>query len=374
MIAEQLRAPDLLGRVATAIHEQLGYDRVAIPLLDDRDAGVLVLRARAGGGAPASQEYRIPVARGIMGAAVREGRTVRVNDVEVDARYMPSPGGVGMRAELAVPIRSGERVLGVVDVESRSAITDEDEAGIEVLADQLGVALENVRLYERDRRLAVLEERQRLARVLHDSVTQHIFGMALIGESLVPAWQRDATEGERRAQRLVDLARAALLEMRQLLDELRPEDAAGETTGSEPRGLARLRRFGLVSALEQQTADLARTELRVELDATRYVPRDLRIEEGLFRIAQEALGNVVRHAGARQVLIRLVTKGGETRLEVADDGVGFGRDGRSGGGGFGISSMREQASELGGRLKVESAPGRGTRIEARIPDEGGVER
>jgi signal transduction histidine kinase len=381
IIAEDLRLDELLERAAGAIHELLGYPNVAIPLLDPRDPQVLVLRAVGGHYRTlVRHEYRIPVACGIMGAAVREERPQLVNDVAADPRHLPTPGATGITAELAVPIRLGGRTFGVVNVESADPFTDEDTANLQIVADQLAVAIENARLYEHGQRLAVLEERQRLARELHDSVTQHIFGMVLIGESLASAWRRNPEEAARRAQRMAELSRVALAEMRNLLDELRPDrERVDDGGGPDPTGLARVRRLGLVSALERQANDMAAEDLRIEVNAAGYVPQRTIVEEALFRIGQEALSNIVKHAGARHASITLMTGSGETRLDVRDDGTGFRRvaKGRERGartGGLGLSSMRERAEELGGRLRVESTPGRGTHIEVRIPDEGGASR
>ncbi|HSL72511.1 MAG TPA: GAF domain-containing protein, partial [Longimicrobiales bacterium] len=192
IIAANLDLDELLNRTADAIHELLSYQNVAIPLLEPDDPDTLVLNTVGGHYKKfVKGEYRIPVTEGIMGAAVRSGAVQMVNDVTADPRHIPTPGAMGIIAELAVPIRLGGRVLGVLNVESSVPFNDEDAASLQIVADHLAIAVENARLYERAQQLAAFEERQRLARELHDAVTQHIFGMNLIAQSLAAAWRRD---------------------------------------------------------------------------------------------------------------------------------------------------------------------------------------
>jgi signal transduction histidine kinase len=377
IITANLTLHELLQRAVDAIHELLGYPNVAIPLLEPGDPDVLVLNTVGGHYKRIVKgEHRIPVTQGLMGAAVRAREVVLVNDVASDPRHLPTPGADGITAELAVPIRLGDRVLGVLNVESSDPFTLDDAASLEIVADQLSVAIENARLYERAQRLAVLEERQRLARDLHDAVTQHIFGMNLIAQSLGPAWKRDPSEAERRVARLLDLSRMAMGEMRALLAEMRPAESSGADPDSGLSGLALVRRQGLAEALRRQISNVASDELRVVLDVRTYRLQPPEIEEALFRIAQEALSNVVKHAHAANVMIRLALEDGTVRLSVRDDGVGFRpRDlpARADGdaGGLGLSTMQERAQELGGSLEVRSSRKRGTMVEACLPSRVG---
>jgi signal transduction histidine kinase len=264
-------------------------------------------------------------------------------------------------------------VLGVLDVEAQEPFASEDVAGLEIVADQLAIAIENARLYERGQRLAILEERQRLARELHDSVTQQLFGLTMVAQSLVPAWRRDAAEGERRAERLLDLSRTALAEMRGLLAELRPGEAL------EPReevveplvGIGRVRRDGLSQALRSYAAGPQFDGLQVRVETRGFGRQPEPIENALYWIAREALHNALKHAHAHVLDVRLTAEGGMVRLQVEDDGVGFDASApsepRADGSGLGLASMRDRAQALGGHLSIRSKPGAGTRVSAAVP-------
>lgn len=374
IITTSLRLPELLQAAADAIHELLGYANIAIPLLEPGDPDVLVITTTGGEYRHLIQdEYRVPVTEGIMGAAVTSGEVLLVNDVGSDPRHVPTPGAEGIRAELAVPIRLGDRVLGVLNVESPDTFSEDDAASLQIVADQLAVGIENARLYERGQRLAVLEERQRLARDLHDSVTQQIFAMKLIAESLGPAWRRDPEEAARRCGRLKDLTHTALGEMRALVAELRPDEPVPATAATSGIGL--LRQKGLVAAVRQYAAEITTGTPSIDVESETYQPQPREAEEALFRIAQEAMSNAVRHSGAGRIDVHLSANASAVRLSVRDDGSGFdpygaaGRTARDadGSGGFGLTTMRERANALGGVLDVRSSAGRGTVIEATIP-------
>jgi len=552
IITANLQLDELLQQAADAIHELLGYANVAIPLVEPEDPETLVLRTTGGSYREIIQrEYRLPISSGIMGAAARERRVQLVNDVASDPRHIPTPGAVGIRAELAVPILLGDRVLGVLNVESGGHFTEEDAASLQIIADQLAVAIENARLFastqrtleetqllyetshlistamgiddvvaayleqvavrgryactvalyefneegarqavivhgrwtptegicreeirlpytldaldplldagqtvlirdvhtdprvsgelraiqrrsgrpalamipliarsvriglvvlsdskvhdwheaelrpyqvtaaqlgiaidsrrqqqllfERGRQIAVLEERQRLARDLHDSVTQLVFSMTLIAQSIGPAWRRDPSEGERRIGRLLEISRSALAEMRALLAELRPATPSAPSAPSTG-GIGRVRQKGLPQALREHTANVARDGLKIDLHTDGYVPQSPDHEEALYRITQEALNNIVKHARARRVEIRLHSARNGVKLSIKDNGRGFSatpntehRTPNTEQGGLGLNTMRERAEALGGTFHITSRPGRGTTVSVTLP-------
>ena len=287
-------------------------------------------------------------------------------------------GGDGGDARSS-PCRSllGDRVLGVVNVERDEPFCDEDAAIVGIIADQLAVAIENARLYASAQQVAVLEERQRLARELHDAVTQHLSSLTLITQTLGPAYGRGREEGESRARRVVELAQVALDEMRVLLAELRPRarngTAGGEADAPAGSARARLRHHGLAEALALLAGDVSRDGLPVDADLARYVPRPLAEEEALYRIAQEALSNVVKHAGATRARLRLGDRGPGHRARDRRRRPGFTTSVERTGehavqmGGLGLLTMRERATAIGGTIRIDSATGAGTTVEVMVP-------
>ncbi len=225
------------------------------------------------------------------------------------------------------------------------------------LADQAALAIENARLRVQAEQAAVMEERQRLARELHDSVSQALYGIGLgartarklLEQATVPAAVRAKLETP--LEYVLSLADAGLTEMRALIFELRPDA---------------LEKEGLSAALQRQAETLrARHKLAVDIDVCAEPDVRLDIKEALYRIAQEAMNNTVKHARASRIDVRLCCEGGVLVLEIADDGVGFDPD-RMYPGHLGLKSMQERVAPFGGELSIESAPGAGSVVRVRI--------
>ena len=194
--------------------------------------------------------------------------------------------------------------------------------------------------------------------------------MTLIAQSVASAWQRDPGEGESRIGRLLELSQSALAEMRALLFELRSSDPPPLPTesGVPQPSITRLRHDGLVAALSNHIESLKVESPAISLDTAQYQPQALEMEIALFRITQEALNNVMKHAAARQVVISLSTDETAVCLQIEDDGVGFEPtkgNGRSNG--LGLRTMQERAEALHGRLEINSRPGGGTAVAVRLP-------
>lgn len=358
----------LLQRAADAIHDVLKYPNVEIPLIDAADPGMLVLRARSGAFKRIGPEDRMSIARGVMGAAVRERVTQMVNDTRADPRYVCPPGLPPAQAELAVPIRSAARVLGVLNIESDHGFSDLDRRSLEAIADYLAVTIENSRLLEQAGQAAVLDERARLARELHDNVTQILASMNLLSQTIAATWKRDPAEGEARAARLQQLAQTAFAEMRMLLRQLAPPDTPAQDTISRQSralvGLENLRTQALPGALTRLLATLVPDNIAVASNFAAYVPQKLEHEEAFYRVCQEAVSNCLRHAAPKRLRVEAAVTGEHAVLRVADDGRGLGTDFRPG---IGLSSMRTRIESLHGAFRVGSNNPHGTLIEARVP-------
>jgi signal transduction histidine kinase len=247
-----------------------------------------------------------------------------------------------------------------------------------IVAEHLAVALHNARLNEQSQRLVVLEERQRLARELHDNVTQILSSISLMAQSLTAAWRKDPLDGERRAQRLGELAQMAFGEMRALLRELMPGEGLRdeEPPGDASKGVARnaaqlqvlagalLEQHGLETAVTRLLPVMVPGNLGLHLDFRDYAPQAVRHERALLRVCQEAVSNVIRHAEAGRVAIVVRADGTRVHLEVADNGRGVADDAARG---FGLASMERRLAELGGSLEVGPRVPQGTLLRATIP-------
>ena len=358
----------ILQRAAQSIHETLRFKSIDIPAIDLADPAILVLRARGGATSNASRDDRLSIDNGIMGAAVREQRTQLVNDVHRDARYICPPGLAPARAELAVPIKSASRVHGVINVENDKPFDDLDRRAMEVIADYLAVAIDNAALFEQAAHVAVMAERQRLARELHDNVTQILSSMSLLSQTLATAWQRSPAEGERRAARLQQLAQTAFAEMRMLLHQLAPSQLGSITQVSRRSralvGVENLREHALPSALTKLIASAVPETLAVKSSFSGYVPQRLDLEEALYRVCQEAISNTVRHAGAKRIRVEAAVTPTHSVLRVSDDGRGLDTVFRPG---VGLGSMRTRIEGLHGQFRILPNNPSGTLVEARLP-------
>jgi PAS domain S-box-containing protein len=253
-----------------------------------------------------------------------------------------------------VPLISRNRAIGGLCVfYPRGKVPSEAElAFLTAIADQAAVAAENARLFEEAKEKAILEERQRLARELHDSVSQALYGIALGARTARTLLDRDPAQAAEPLDYVLSLAEAGLAEMRALIFELRPETLETE---------------GLVAALSKQI-ESTRAGHGLEISAQWCDEPDLPLEikEAIYRIAQEALNNITKHARAERVEVRMSCGPEGITLEISDDGVGFASE-DSFPGHLGLRSMRERATKARGTVEVESAPLQGTRIRISIP-------
>jgi len=356
IIASNTDLTTLLQRAADAIHDTLQYPNIDIALLDPQDATILVVLVRGGDYKRlVPHDVRLPIDCGIMGAAIREQRSQLVNDIANDQGYIAPPHVSPPQAELAVPIIYGEKALGVLNIEGDLPFDELDRVSLEIVAEHLGVAIVNAQLFKRATEAAVLEERQRLARDLHDSVMQILSSMSLIAQSLTEAWHREPAEGERRAVRLSELSRIAFSEMRGLLHELSPRAALSPNYAASHSLPDRLRR--LLTAMWP-------AYIQLQIDMAGFQPQAITHEDTLLRVCQEAVSNAIRHASPSTIRIETLLSASGVRLSITDDGCGISRSMAQG---MGIGNMRARLSELGGQLRIASSRTRGTRILAYLP-------
>lgn len=264
------------------------------------------------------------------------------------------------QAGVVMPLTRESRVVGVLGVQLPSWLTGPSEAELAfytALADQAAVAVTNASLASRARQAAAALERTRLARELHDSVSQALFSMTMQARaaqlSMSKAGVAQDTPLGRSITELGELAQGALAEMRALIFELRPTALAEE---------------GLVAALTKQGAALAaREQVAITVEGPeQHLELSADLQEHLYRIASEALHNVVKHARADSAAVRVTAEAGMVRVTVSDNGVGF-DPGAGPPGHLGLSTMAERAALIGADLTITSAPGTGTTVAVSLP-------
>jgi signal transduction histidine kinase len=300
----------------------------------------------------------LPTGRGLLGALIDAEQTIRLADAGADPRAVGVPSHhFTVRTFLGVPVVARGRVVGnfyLVNKLGGVPFSEEDQDLVERFALRAGIAIDNARLLDQARRLAVVEDRDRIGRDLHDSIIQRLYGISLSLEDVPELIVETPTEAERRVERAITALHGAIGEIRTFIYGLRPAMA---DPGDLPRALA------AVGEEVERTAALTVTTRADD------VPVSPEAATELVAIARELLSNVVRHAGASRATVRLSLAGGRVRLRVTDDGRGFDPRARRPSRQRGLANVRDRATALGGRVTVRSRPGAGTVVTVSIPAE-----
>jgi signal transduction histidine kinase len=367
-IASTLDLPRLLDLILEQLQQVVDYDGASVLILEGDELRKVAHR----GPIPPEVLVKVHLSRdqaGELWETMEGHEPLIIGDVRGDTwlaqAFRQAFGGyldremAYLRTWVGVPLLVRERLIGWLSLHhgEREAYAQHQVALAQTIANQAATAIENARLYGQARRLAALEERQKLARELHDSVSQVLYGVGLGARTASALLERAAITPELKSSLaepldyVLSMAEAGLAEMRALIFELRPDS---------------LEREGLVAALTRQAAALrARHNLEVHTDFCEEPTLPFEEKEALYRIAQESLNNIVKHAQAQRVGIRVGVSQGEIELELTDDGVGF--DPRAEyAGHMGLNSMRERAAQIGGTLEIESEAGQGAVVTVRI--------
>ncbi len=299
----------------------------------------------------------LPLGQSVAGEVLRCSCPIVANDAASDPRLYWDYRESGIQAVLEVPLKVGGESFGVLGVVSiRKGVFDDDHVRVmSALGNQAAIAIHNAQLFARGQKVAVFEERARIARDLHDSVTQSLFSIVLNAEAARQVVRKNPEKAEELTRRLGEIGQEALAEMRSLIFELRPQS---------------LREKGLGFALQNHARLFERRQgVEVDLEVEHDLNLTPEVEAAFYRVAQEALTNVGKHARASHAAVTVRREGDATVLEVADDGAGFDA-GAMGEGSvtFGIRGMHERLQSVGGTLTVSSTPGGGTRVRAEVPD------
>jgi signal transduction histidine kinase len=302
----------------------------------------------------------LPRTHGMLGAMLETDGAYLTDDIHKDPRFRGwwPRAHPDMRSFLGVPIVAPEGVIGafyLTEKETAPTFDAHDRELIELLASHAAIAITNARLYERSRELSILSERNRLALELHDVVSQKLFSLNLAAEAAATLLDRGPDEARPQLERVRDLAREALAELRSLIFGLRP---------------AELARDGLEGVLRKEATMLQRVHgVKVRVEAEGEPPAlEPACAGEILRIVEEALHNAVRHAAAHTVTVRLHGADHALKVEVTDDGIGFDpTDPELRSHHLGLTSMEERARELGGTLTLSARPGSGTVVGLEVP-------
>jgi signal transduction histidine kinase len=300
----------------------------------------------------------VPRQHGLLGLMLCDPEPVRLADVRQHPQFGWWPSAHPTMVDfLGVPIVDGPDILGELYLANKrtpGGFTADDEELVRLLAGHAAIALVNARLYERNRELSIVEERQRIARELHDAVTQKLFSLRLTAEAAGSLVHDDPARAGAELATVKRLAAEVTDELRAVVVGLQPVDLSGD---------------GLWTALRKQVELLDRVHgAAVVFDGSVVARLSAEREEAAYRIAQEALHNALRHAHAMRVVVRLSRDGGSVALSVSDDGAGFDASAPEGTGRrLGLASMRERARVVGARLEVSSLPGSGTTVTLTVP-------
>jgi signal transduction histidine kinase len=362
-VAAHLSVDEVLQKLVDAAPELVGARYAALGVPDGEGGFRRFLVSGMSDGLIASLGP-LPRTHGMLGAMLDQRTSYRSDDIHDDPRFRgwwprPHPN---MRSFLGVPIVAPDgTIIGafyLTEKDGAGTFDASDQDLIELLAAHASIAITNARLYEQSRELSILSERNRLALELHDVVSQKLFSVMLTAEAAATQMDRDLVAARAHIERLRELAREALDELRALILGLRPPE---------------LERDGLEGALRKEAEMLGRmhgTDVELQIEPGFSIETGDR-ELALLRIVHEALHNAVRHARAEHVTVRVGAADGGLVVEVADDGIGFDPDrpelrSRH----LGLTSMEERTRELRGRLRIHSKPGTGTTVRIELAADG----
>jgi len=358
-IAGELDLDRVLQLIVDSVRGLIGSRYAALGIVDP--SGVRIERFITSGISP---EVRAeigppPSGHGLLGTIIRDGIPLRIPDIAAHPdTYGFPPHHPPMHTLLGVPVRIAGQAIGnfyLTEKAGARLFTAKDQELVEMFAVHAGIAIQNARLHQRVQELAIVDERLRISRDLHDGIIQSIYAVGLSLEDVTELVDTDRLEAVERVDRAIDRLHMTIGDIRTFI------------TGLSPGG-----EVALGGLIREVVADIARDpRLEVSLDIDTAENLDGRLGPAtlheLLQITREALSNTVRHSGAGHATIALAIDEGWLVLTIADDGRGFDPEVSLGPGHFGLANLRNRAATVGGRLDIESAPGAGARIIVRLP-------
>jgi signal transduction histidine kinase len=352
-IAGVLEIDAVLELIVDRVRDLVGSRYAALGIVD---ASGVIERFITVGIDPADREQigRLPQGHGLLGLIVREGRSFRIPEIAAhpDSSGFP-PHHPPMRSFLGVPIiLAGVSVgnLYLTDKNGAPEFSEGDQALVEMFALHAGIAIENARLHAQVQRLAIVDERERIAKDLHDGIIQSIYAVGLSLEDLPELMDEDREEAQARVDRAIDALHVTIRDIRNFIMGLRPELLDNDDLVGSLQALAE----------EVRLSSIVEVDTAIDREAAATIPTHARA--AVFHITREALSNVARHARATRASIGLDMVGPAVRLEIGDNGVGFDPQSERASTHQGLTNMAGRAARHGGVLSIESGRGAGTRI------------
>lgn len=357
-LTSSLELDEILNKTLALVMNYAGVEAGEIFLVEE-DRQTLRLVLHRGQAAEAFWgRNRFQIGEGVIGLVAQGRQPFLTDNIAKDSRFLrESVVRAGFRSMVCVPLVSGENLMGVLSVFRRGSGTLEARS-VELLTAVgrwAGLAIENARLHNHSRRLAVLEERERIGMDLHDGIIQSIFGIGLSLENISHLVDEDPAGARAGIQRAIDGLNQTIRDLRAFILDLRPRQLQGE---------------GLLDGIRRLVAEFRTNTLaEASLNAERASLKGLSQEGAmaLFLICQEALSNVARHAEARHVEIILWSTPERVLMEVRDDGRGFDLEQMGQGNGYGLTNMQARARAVNGEVDISSTLGEGTTILAWVP-------
>ena len=358
VLTASLEADEVLNKTLASVMNYMRVEAGAIFLLEDDNQTLRMVLHRGQAAEAFWTRNRIQISEGTIGEVARTGRSlVNAGARTSEASLFPAVAKAGFRQVAHIPLKSGETVLGVMSVASRSVEPVESRSLqlLEAVGNWAGLALENARLHQNARRLAVLEERDRIGMDLHDGIIQSVYGVGLVLENATHTIDEEPALAKSQIKEAIGGLNQAIRDIRAYILDLRPRQLGNDGLLG---GLKRL-------ATEYRANTFSEIELTGPESTLEHLPPVSALV--LFHICQEALGNAAKHASAEHVRVHLWMTEDRVLLEVQDDGKGFDVEKMASTIGHGLSNMHTRARAVGGDVEIASTPGDGTTILAWVP-------
>ncbi len=357
-LTSSLELDEILNRTLATVMNYLRVEAGEIFLLEEDEQTLRMVLHRGQAADAFWTHNRFRLGEGLVGLVAQSGEPLISSDLSKDNRFLrPAVVEAGFRQIVCIPLKSSRQLVGVLSVATRSqaSFEDRDLQLLTSLGNWAGLAIENARLHQNARRLAVLEERQRIGMDLHDGIIQSIYGIGLALEQVYHLIEENPSQAQARLRAAIHGLNQVIRDIRSYILDLRPRQMVSEN---------------LLDALNRLVVEFqANTTAAITVNGSRAKLNGLPASHSmaLFHICQEALANAAKHAAAQQIAVNVWTTDERVVLEVRDDGRGFDPETVNRALGHGLTNMQARARAVGGEVDITSAPGEGTTVLAWVP-------